>query len=202
MQIFHGSDVAVPEPKILASNRLLDFGNGFYTTSSLEQARRWAKIVSERRNSKEQIISKYEFDTCSAEKELKIMRFDSPDSQWLGFVTACRGGKEFIYDFDIIIGPVANDNVYATIQLYETGLLTESETITRLKVEKIFDQILFHTDKALRYCFYLSYENVIGETIVRLKVEKIFDQILFHTDHALQYCAYLRHENAEGGKIG
>jgi hypothetical protein len=43
--IYHGNDVAVPEPKILSANRLLDFGEGFYTTSSYEQACRWAKIV-------------------------------------------------------------------------------------------------------------------------------------------------------------
>ena len=165
MQIYHGSDIAVPEPKILPSNRLLDFGIGFYTTSSLEQAQRWAKIVSERRKSKEQAISAYEFDICRAEKELKIMRFDSPTSQWLAFVTACRSGKELNHGFDIVIGPVANDNVYAAIQLYETGLLTEAETIIRLKVEKIFDQILFHTDQALRYCVYLSHENSEGVKI-------------------------------------
>ena len=61
--------------------------------------------------------------------------------------------------YDVAIGPVANDNVYATIQLYETGLLSEAETIIRLKVEKIFDQILFHTESALRYCNYMRHEN-------------------------------------------
>jgi hypothetical protein len=57
------------------------------------------------------------------------------------------------------MGPVANDNVYATIQLYETGLLSEEETIIRLKVEKIFNQILFHTEQALNYCTYMKHEN-------------------------------------------
>ena len=162
MLIYHGSNFAVPEPRIFSSNRLLDFGKGFYTTSSLEQAKRWAQRVSERRKSKEQIINVYEFDSSRAEEEIKIKHFDSPTDEWLSFVTACRSGKETSHGYDIVMGPVANDNVYATIQLYETGLLSQAETIVRLKVEKIFDQILFHTEQSLQYCIYLRHEN-IGE---------------------------------------
>ena len=160
MIIFHGSDIAVPEPKIIAANRLLDFGEGFYTTSSKEQAKRWAGRVKTRRNSKNQIISIYELDLDKAGKDLKILRFDSPNPEWLRFVTACRIGKNVGYSYDMAIGPVANDNVYATIQLFETGLLSEQETIIRLKIEEIYDQILFHTTQALRYCVYIRHENV------------------------------------------
>ena len=162
MIVYHGSDVAVQEPKIISANRLLDFGEGFYTTSSYEQALRWTERVKLRKMVKEQIISVYEFDLNKAEKDLIIIRFNSPDHEWLHFVSTCRSGKENNREYDIAMGPVANDNVYATIQLFETGLLSEDETIIRLKVEKIYDQILFHTEKALSYCKYTRHEN-IGE---------------------------------------
>jgi hypothetical protein len=160
MIIYHGSDTPVEVPKILISNRLLDFGEGFYTTSYLEQAQRWAMRVREIKKSKEQIVSIYEFNADKAEKDLRIIKFDSPGHEWLHFISACRSGKETGLEYDIVMGPVANDNVYAVIQLFETGLLSEAETIIRLKVEKIFDQILFHTERALRYCTYLRYENI------------------------------------------
>jgi hypothetical protein len=160
MTVFHGSDIAVPEPKIIPANRLLDFGEGFYATSSYEQAQRWADRVRLRKKSERQIISIYEFDLDKATKNLKIIRFTSPSPEWLRFITACRSGRETGNEYDIAIGPVANDNVYATIQLYETGLLSEAETILRLKVEKIYDQILFHTERALYYCIYINSENV------------------------------------------
>jgi len=160
MTIYHGSDTPVKNPRILISNRLLDFGEGFYSTSSLEQAQRWAKRVRERNKSKEEIVSIYEFDADKAEKDLKIIKFDSPNSEWLHFISSCRSGKETSLEYDIVIGPVANDNVYATIQLFETGLLSEAETVIRLKVEQIFDQILFHTEKSLQYCTYLRHENI------------------------------------------
>ena len=155
--------MAVPEPKILPASRLLDFGQGFYATSSLEQAENWARQVRKKRKSKDQIISIYEFDMPKAKKELKLRQFSEPSPEWLRFVTACRGGTETGHDYDIVIGPVANDNVYATIQLYETGLLSEAETIIRLKVEKIYDQILFHTELSLGYFVYIQHKNVEGD---------------------------------------
>jgi len=159
MIIYHGSDAAVIEPKILSSNRLLDFGEGFYTTSSYEQAYRWAERVRDRRKSNNQIISVYDFNFEKAVKKLQIIQFDAPTPEWLHFVTACRSGKETGRNYDIATGPVANDNVYATIQLFETGLLSEEETIIRLKIEKIYNQILFHTEKALNYIIYVKHEK-------------------------------------------
>ena len=161
MVIYHGSDIAVTEPKILSANRLLDFGEGFYTTSSYEQAVRWARRVSMNKKSEHQIVSIYDFNMNKAVEELQIVRFDKPNLEWLRFVTACRSGKEPGFSYDIAIGSVANDNVYAVIQLFETGLLSEEETIIRLKIERIFDQILFHTRKALDYCSYQKHEDVV-----------------------------------------
>jgi len=164
MIIYHGSDTPVKNPKIIAANRLLDFGEGFYTTSSLEQAQRWARRVRERNKSKETIVSIYEYDADKADNELRIIHFDSPDREWLRFISACRNGREADFEYDIVKGPVANDSVYATVQLFETGLLSEEEAIRRLKVEQIFDQILFHTGKALLYCAYLRHENIGNNT--------------------------------------
>jgi len=160
MTIYHGRDIAVKEPKILSANRFLDFGEGFYTTSSYEQACSWAKRVSDNRNSKLSIISVYDFDLEKAQNDLQIIKFDEHSPEWLKFIFACRRGKEAEFIYDIAMGPVANDNIYAAIRLFETGFLSESETIIRLKVEKIYNQILFHTENALNYCKFIKHENV------------------------------------------
>jgi hypothetical protein len=59
--------------------------------------------------------------------------------------------------YDIAIGPVANDTVYTTVQLFETGILDEGEAIRRLKVVQLFDQHLFHTAKSLEYLQYVDH---------------------------------------------
>ena len=74
----------VEKPEILQSERMLDFGMGFYTTSNKEQAIRWAQRVANRSRSSSQILSVYEFDLEKAERDLAIIRFEKPDDKWLG----------------------------------------------------------------------------------------------------------------------
>ncbi|GAA0179034.1 DUF3990 domain-containing protein [Clostridium sediminicola] len=164
MNIYHGSDVVVKKPKILQSNRLLDFGIGFYTTSNKEQATRWAEKVSLRNNTGEKFLSIYNFDIENAKKELNIIEFTQPDEKWLEFITANRRGKEILEEYDIIIGPVADDNVYLTVKLFETGVLEKEEALKRLKVEKLFNQILFHTNRALSFCLFDQYIDLGGKS--------------------------------------
>ncbi|WP_312648937.1 DUF3990 domain-containing protein [Aminipila sp.] len=159
MIIYHGSDIVVKEPKILESNRLLDFGIGFYTTSNREQALRWAKKVSDRNGSDRIILSKYKFNYDKAKKDLIILEFSEPDEKWLDFVLENRTNKDFNQEYDIVIGPVADDNVYATVKLFEAGILNIDETIKRLKIQQLFNQILFHTESALTFCDFIEIEE-------------------------------------------
>jgi hypothetical protein len=163
MIVYHGSSTVVDKPCILQSERFLDFGTGFYTTTNKEQAFRWALRVAARRKVQTQYISVYEFDYEEAEKELKIIRFERADEEWLSSICACRSGKGITDEYDLVFGPVADDNVYATVQLFELGLLDKDETIKRLKVEKLYDQVLFHTEKALSFCSYKDFFLLEGE---------------------------------------
>jgi len=150
MYLYHGSDVIVKKPKILESNRYLDFGAGFYTTGNKKQALRWAKKVSKRNDTDHFFVSIYEFNKSDAFKNLQVLVFDHADKKWLDFVLKNRNGKKTI-EYDIVSGPVADDNVYLSIRLFETGVLNEEETIKRLKIRKLYNQILFHNEQSLRY---------------------------------------------------
>lgn len=156
MKLYHGSDQIVDEPQILQSERFLDFGSGFYTTTNLEQANRWSEKVINRRKKTTGYISIYELDLDEVKKHLHIIQFSEPNELWLNFISNCRLGKPSIAAYDMVIGPVADDNVYTTVKLFETGVLDKDETIKRLKIEKLFDQVLFHTEKSLSYCTYQS----------------------------------------------
>lgn len=91
MILYHGSNVVVREPHLLKIQRELDFGKGFYTTSDLEQASKWARRTALRLKQSQAHVSVYEVDE---EKMLsmRILRFDKPDQQWLRFVVANRKG--------------------------------------------------------------------------------------------------------------
>ena len=89
MKLYHGSNIPVYEPQILVSDRKLDFGTGFYVTSSLEQAERWAELTADRRGTGNPTISVYEFDETKL-AELKVLKFDKANKKWLDFVAANR----------------------------------------------------------------------------------------------------------------
>ena len=74
MKLYHGSNIAVQNPQILASDRKLDFGAGFYLTSSFEQAKRWADLTTERRGTGTPTISVYEFDETKLENLKKQIK--------------------------------------------------------------------------------------------------------------------------------
>lgn len=160
MILYHGSTVLVEKPEILVGETFLDFGAGFYTTTSYDQAERWARIKMRRENKDKGYVAIYEFDFDAAKKNTVVRRFDAADMEWLLFVVNNRRGVPFDETVDMYIGPVADDNVYQSIRFFETGILNAEETVKRLKTEVLQDQWTFHTDKVLSYCKFIEYKEV------------------------------------------
>lgn len=160
MIIYHGSTVLVEKPEIRVGEAFLDFGAGFYTTTSYDQAERWARIKMRRENKDTGYVAVYEFDYEAAKADAVIRRFDAADMEWLLFVVNNRRGVPFAEAADMHVGPVADDNVYQSIRFFETGILNAEETVKRLKTEVLQDQWTFHTEKMLSYCKFLEYTEV------------------------------------------
>lgn len=157
MIVYHGSNVIVDQPRLVHQNRTLDFGYGFYTTTNQNQAINFAAKVTDRRESGSPYVSMYEIlEIEELKKKYKVLVFPSPNEEWLDFVFANRNGRYSGEYYDIIYGPVANDTIYRTFIAYEEGILTREETITRLKVKKLFDQMTFTTQKALTELKYIG----------------------------------------------
>ncbi len=158
MKLYHGSVDKVEAPEIREPNRTLDYGAGFYLTSSHEQAESWV-----RRKFKGGIehgwINIYEYNP-ELETELSVLSFDKPNEEWLDFVMANRMNKYYAHDYDIVKGPVANDRVYAAFALYEAGLFSKQDLISELKAYKLVNQILLHTEAALRAITFIKAEEI------------------------------------------
>ena len=148
IRLYHGSTVAVRKPSLRPGRPNADFGKGFYTTSVMEQAERWAHIKQEREGAAHAVVSVYEFDeTLLDDADLNIRRFTGADEPWLLFVTACR--KSHPHDYDLVQGPVANDKVFTTVNLFESGVLSAEAAILQLKAYKTYDQLSFHTERVI-----------------------------------------------------
>ena len=156
MIIYHGSNVIVSEPRLIAQNRFLDFGYGFYTTTNKAQAVGFAEKLTRRRKSGEKTVSIYEMDEVRAFDECTALRFNSADEAWLNFVSDNRSGNYSGKAYDFVFGPVANDDVYTTFALYTAGVLSKEQTLEALKIKKLYNQLVLCSERALSYLKFIG----------------------------------------------
>jgi hypothetical protein len=147
MELFHGSNQTVKSPNITHSRGNLDFGRGFYTTTNYSQACNFATLVTSKRGNGVATVSVYQFE------EQKLHSFNSKlfngiTEEWLDFVAANRLGLP-VEHYDLIVGPVADDKVIETVQLYIAGVLSKEAALVQLKVNQAYDQIVFLSECAL-----------------------------------------------------
>ncbi|MCC8164347.1 MAG: DUF3990 domain-containing protein [Lachnospiraceae bacterium] len=148
MILFHASYVEITKPDILHSRVEVDFGRGFYTTPLIGQAEKWCEKF--RKKGKAAILNQYNFNE-EALKKCRVLRFDSYSEDWLDFIVNCRRGRDKT-EYDIVMGGVANDKVFNTVELYNDELIDKAEAIKRLRYEKPNAQIAFRTQKTIEGC--------------------------------------------------
>lgn len=161
MKLYHGGLIEVKTPRIMAADHIGDFGKGFYTTTDLEQARRFVVTKCDRSRETQGVVSYFEVgDDFLKSTDFQIRIFRKADEKWARFVEANRRDVNYSHEYDIVYGPVADDQVYASFALYENDLIDFSELLNRLKVRKLTDQVLFHTERSLFLLKYVGSEVV------------------------------------------
>lgn len=148
MIVYHGSTLDIPYPDVNHSKQYLDFGQGFYVTTFQKQAEKWAVRKSIRKRT-EAIVNVYELKEDFS--KFRVLRFKDTDEEWLDFVCSCRNGEHIYRDYDIIIGNVADDDVFKSIGMYIDGLWDKQRTIQELRFYKKNDQIVIVSQKALNH---------------------------------------------------
>ena len=133
-------------------------------TSNKEQAIQFSQKVVLRESKKRlpagtATVCQYEIDLDDAESQLEILRFNEPSSDWFDYVVNNRLGLDLFPQCDIVIGPVANDDVYRVIEFFESGMYTKEFAIDALKVKKLFNQYTVKTGAALGLLKFISCET-------------------------------------------
>ncbi|MGN0240415.1 MAG: DUF3990 domain-containing protein [Candidatus Weimeria sp.] len=145
MIIYHGSTMVIEKPDIKHSKKNLDFGVGFYTTTFPEQAERWAARKG-MRLTKSAIVNVYELGELTG---FHVKEFTDTDREWLQYVVDCRNGKDIYKKYDVVIGNVANDDVYKCVNMYMDRLWDAEKTLSEIRFFKKNDQIAFLTQEVI-----------------------------------------------------
>ncbi len=157
MILYHGSWARIQKPDLAFSRDTTDFGKGFYTTSMQPQAEKWALRYKRRQGSG--IVSMYEADERLLRDNVSVLEFDSYSAEWLDCIIRCRQGQPAAA-VDLVIGGIANDDVFNTLSLFFNGFIDRNEAIKRLRYEKPNIQYCFKTQAVIEK--YLVYKgNVV-----------------------------------------
>ena len=154
--LYHGTNMAFDQIDLSKSHNRRDFGRGFYCTILETQAREWAHRLYMRNLSGGEYVYQYLFRQT---EDLKIKHFHALDAEWLEFIKNNRLNGGIQHSYDVVIGPVADDNTMETVQLYISGILTAEEAVKRLRYSKVNNQVFFHTEKALAYLRFIGREK-------------------------------------------
>lgn len=147
MRLYHSSNISVPSPDTKHSREALDFGKGFYLTTIYEQAVSYAQRFT--RRGQDAYLNSYNFEFEPSKWKVKV--FDSYDRDWLDFISKCRAGEDD-YNFDLVIGGIANDKVIRTLDRYFAGEISADIALGILKYEKPNIQYCIRTQQMIDEC--------------------------------------------------
>ena len=152
MRLYHGSNELITGIDLSKGRKYKDFGQGFYTIPIKQQAVLWAKRISERYGGTP-TVTEFEFDLEQALTDgINIKTFEQPDKEWALFVMANRNRMiDFKHDYDIVIGPVADDNMARLFGLYDMNIIDLEAVVAGLIYKDLNSQYFFATNDALKY---------------------------------------------------
>jgi hypothetical protein len=152
MKLYHGSNVEIEYVDLSRGRRGKDFGKGFYANPDYMQAVEFCSNVVRREGSGTPTVTSFEFDE-SALDMLNIKRFDGYTQEWAEFILMNRNNisDKPAHDFDIVIGPIADDGVGTQIRRLSRGFITFDAFLDELKYSKVSIQYFFGTEEAIKY---------------------------------------------------
>ncbi|MDO4524589.1 MAG: DUF3990 domain-containing protein [Bacteroidales bacterium] len=153
MILYHGSNLTISQIDLSKGNPNKDFGKGFYLTENKTHAEQIAKTRTLAFGG-EPTVNQFEFnEALLTNGELKFKKFIGYTEEWARFVCENRDNPNpniSVHDFDVVYGPIANDNVGLQIRKYQNGDIDIKTFLERLKYMKgITYQFFFGTELAI-----------------------------------------------------
>lgn len=148
MILFHGTNIEFYSVDLSKCKPYKDFGQGFYLTDIEEQAVAMAQRKCVFEGVGEPVVQKYEWNEGLA--DLNIMKFDKVSVEWADFIVRNRDrNQNWPHEYDLVIGPVADDGVVYQINRYFQGIIDIKTLVNELEYKKLNNQYCFCSEKAI-----------------------------------------------------
>lgn len=174
MLVYHTGYQIIEKPDVYHGRKNADFGQGFYLSNNEEFSKRWAR----ERKGINTYLNRYELDLTGLQ-----VKYLSRDEEWFQYIYHNRsGGVDYRKEYDVIIGPIANDTIYDTFGILTAGVLTPDQALEALKIGTEYQQIVLKTEAAamnLRFldALILSHEEITSYRGLVEKEEAEFQEL-------------------------
>ena len=150
MILYHGTNIDFQQVRLEMSRVGKDFGYGFYLTTDKDVATRQAERKLMQFGTGSKVVQSYYLDDSKL-NNLKVLRFDAYTEEWADFILLNRQNrdKRSKHDYDIVIGPIANDTVGFQIRRFTEGIITKAQFLEEIKYHQVTMQYFFGTEQAL-----------------------------------------------------
>ena len=176
MRVFHAGYDQIRDPDIRRGRVNADFGQGFYTTDNEEFARRWVR----EKPGAAVFVNIYELDL----EGLKVKSFER-DGEWFRYVFSNRRSMpDELSEYDVIVGPIANDTIFNTMGIMTSGYLSDDEAVQLLTIGPLYKQVVIKSDKARAALKFVSAETLPLDVIKANKEILAADEEKYMTEFA------------------
>ncbi len=153
MKLYHGTNIDFEKIDLSLCKPNKDFGRGFYLTDIKNQASQMAVRRCDFSKKGSPIVQEYEIDDSVLKTgELKVKVFDKVSPEWAEFILKNREkNRHYLFDYDVVIGPIADDGVVLQLNLYERHLIDINQLVRGLTYHDLNSQFCFRTEKAIKY---------------------------------------------------
>lgn len=150
MILYHGTNMDFNEVRLDKSRVGKDFGFGFYLTPDKQVAARQAARKFRQYGEGAELVHRFYIDENNLQ-DLKVLRFDAYTEEWADFILLNRQhkGRYYLHDYDVVIGPIADDTVGLQIRRYTEGIITKAQFLEEIKFHQVTIQYIFGTERAL-----------------------------------------------------
>lgn len=154
MKLYHGSNIEIETIDLKRGRRGKDFGQGFYLSADIKQAREMADTVVDREGCGAPVVTEFEFDdNIFTSGVLNVKTFPHYSIEWSRFVRANRKNKTEIplHDYDIVYGPIADDTIAKQMWRLDLEYIDEERFMKEIQYKEETFQYFFGTEKAITH---------------------------------------------------
>lgn len=182
MRCYHTGHHKLPDPDIRIGRKNADFGQGFYLSPSDAFAGKWVR----ERKDLEAYVNAYELD-LSGLRVLQLQR----DEAWFDYLFRNRAGLPDRHgEYDLILGPIANDTIYNTFGVFTSGLLPKEQVLSLLQIGPCYEQIVVKTERARRQLRWLSSRRLDPSELSSLRESLLREEVQYQQALAAAFEAF------------